>query len=114
MTEIARTSAAIRKPTTPPQGWIYAMVRAAEDATCAACMIVAQFRGANLGAFSGTTIESPGFRTAFMGSPSQNPELFLAERTEPSARKTKTAPRSAIWVNPPAWLRYHFALLPGR
>ena len=93
---------------------MYATVRAADDATWAACKIALQLRAPIFGAFSGTTIESPGFKTALMGSPDQNPELFLAERTEPSARTTNTAALSATWVNPPDWLKYHFALLPGR
>src|ERR1700751_4416775 len=86
-------------------GWMYATVRATDDATCAACKIGAQLRGPTLGAFSGTTMESPGLRTALIGSPDQKLELFLAERTEPSARMTKAALLSAIWVVPPAWLK---------
>lgn len=72
------------------------MVSAAVEATCAACKRVDQFLVAIFGAFSGTTMESPGFNTAFMGSPDQNPELFFAESTEPSARMTNTALLSAI------------------
>ena len=34
--------------------------------------------------------------------------------TEPSARITKIAFLLATCVGPPDWLRYHFALLPGR
>ena len=59
-------------------------------------------------------IESPGFNTALIGSPDQNPELFFADSTDPSARTTNTALLSAICVNPPDWLKYHLALLPGR
>jgi hypothetical protein len=95
-------------------GWIYATVSATEEATCAACKICVQLRPPIFGALSGTTMESPGLSTALSGSPDQRLELFFAERTEPSARITKVAFRSAMAVVPPAWLKYHFALLPGR
>jgi hypothetical protein len=77
-------------------GCRYPMVSAAVEATCAACRMAVQFRDAIFGAFSGTTIESPGFNTAFMGSPDHKPELFFAESTDPSARTTNTALLSAI------------------
>src|SRR5579871_2738736 len=86
----------------PIYGCTYATVRATDDATWAACRIVVKLRGTFFGARSGTTMESPGFKTAFSGSPDQNPALFLDATTEPSARTTKTAFRSPICVKPPA------------
>jgi len=56
------------------------------------CMIMAQFLPPILGAFSGTTIESPGLRDALSGSPENHPPLlFFDAITDPSARITKTA-----------------------
>src|SRR5579885_2907545 len=96
-------------------GLIYAAASASDDANCADCITVAQFRPPIFGGFSGTTIESPGRNTAPSGSPENHPSLlFFAAITEPSARITNTAFLSAIAVKPPAWLRYHFALRPGR
>src|SRR5215472_15477725 len=81
-----------------------------DEAICAACITVAQLRPPIFGAFSGTTTMSPGLRDAPKGSPFHHPLLlFLAAMTDPSARITKTPFLSAIGVNPPAWLRYHFA-----
>jgi hypothetical protein len=74
---------------------MYAMVSATEVAICAACKAVVQFRVPIFGVFSGTTMESPGFKAALMGFPAHHPELFLEAITEPSARMTKTALLSA-------------------
>ena len=70
---------------------MYAMVSATEVAICAACIAVVQLRVPIRGVFSGTTIESPGFKAAFSGFPAHHPELFFAAITDPSARTTKTA-----------------------
>src|SRR5215472_2997956 len=84
-----------------------------DEAICAACITVAQLRPPIFGAFSGITTMSPGLRDAPKGSPFHQPlVLFLAAITDPSARITKTPFLSAIGVSPPAWLRYHLALLP--
>src|SRR5260370_34806944 len=63
-------------------------------------------------AFSGTTTVSPGRSTAFSELPDH--KLSFAPMTDPSARTTKMDFLSANLVGPPPWLRYHFALLPGR
>src|SRR5213596_3452964 len=99
----------------PCYGWMYATAKATDEAICADCMISAQLRPPIFGAFSGTTIVSPARKVALIGSPPHQPLLlFFAAITEPSARTTKTAFLSAICVTPPAWLRYHLALRPGR
>src|SRR5579864_131705 len=92
----------------------YAAVNATDAAICAICTVTGQFRPPMFGAFSGTTIVSPGFSTVFSGSPLHQPELFFAASTEPSARTTNAACRFESWVNPPAWLKYHLALRPAR
>src|ERR1700730_8202960 len=92
---------------------MYATAKAAEAANCPAWNSVCQFLVPMRGATSGTTTVSPGRRVAPKGSPLQKPELFLEARTEPSALMTKTAFLLANCVKPPAWLRYHLALLPG-
>src|SRR5204863_10216939 len=93
----------------------YATAKATDEASCADCMICAQLRPPILGAFSGTTIMSPARKVVLIGSPPHHPLLlFFAAITEPSARTTKTAFLSASCVTPPAWLRYHLALRPGR
>src|SRR5258708_34983406 len=98
----------------PRHGWMYATAKATDEASCADCMIVAQLRPAIFGAFSGTTMVSPGRKDALKGSPPHHPELlFFAEITEPSARITNTDFLSASCVSPPAWLRYHLALWPA-
>src|ERR1700735_4595681 len=63
-------------------------------------------------AFSGTTSVSPGSSVRDMESPAHT--LLLDPITEPSARITKIAFLFASCVGPPDWLRYHFALFPGR
>src|SRR6266478_2009066 len=63
-------------------------------------------------AFSGTTTVSPGCSTALSELPDHR--LSFAPITDPSARITKMDFLSANLVGPPPWLRYHFALLPGR
>src|ERR1700688_349580 len=63
-------------------------------------------------AFSGTTTVSPGCKTALSEGPDH--KLAFAPMTEPSARITKIAFLFATAVGPPDWLRYHFALFPGR
>src|SRR5437588_8345334 len=96
-------------------GWMYATAKATDEAICADCMIAAQLRPPILGAFSGTTIVSPARKLVLIGSPPHQPvALFFAAITEPSARITKTALLSASCVTPPARLRYHLALWPGR
>src|SRR6476646_6928328 len=96
-------------------GWIYATAKAIDEAIDADCMIRAQLRPPIFGAFSGTTIVSPPRKVALIGSPPHQPSLlFFAAITEPSARMTNTAFLSASCVTPPAWLRYHLALCPGR
>ena len=67
---------------------MYAMVSATEVAICAACIAVVQLRVPILGVFSGTTMESPGFKAAFRGLPAHQPELFFAANQ--STRPTKT------------------------
>src|ERR1700747_2036133 len=87
------------------------MVLAMDDATCAARKPVHPCTPPPI-AFSGTTTVSPGCNTAFNDFPDH--KLSFAPITDPSARITKIAFLSAIAVGPPPWLRYHFALLPGR
>src|SRR6266436_4352270 len=82
-----------------------------DDATCAAKNTVDHCTPPPI-AFSGTTTVSPGCNTAFNEFPDH--KLSFAPTTDPSARITKIAFLSATVVGPPAWLRYHFALLPGR
>ena len=63
------------------------MVSATEVAICAACKAVVQLRVPILGVFSGTTIESPGFKAAFSGLPAPPSRvLFFEAITDPSAR----------------------------
>src|SRR4030095_8329541 len=86
------------------------MASATEVANCAACKTVVKFGPPTFGALSGTTMVSPGRKEALSGSPDHQLELlFFAEITDPSARITKTAFRSAIGVRPPAWFKYHLA-----
>src|SRR5215471_10549803 len=93
---------------------MYATASATDVASCAACRTVVKLGPPTFGARSGTTIVSPARSGALSGSPENHPELlFFAASTDPSARITKTALRSAIGVNPPAWLRYHLAERPG-
>src|ERR1700723_3586525 len=92
-----------------------AAAKATDEATDADCMSSAQLRPPIFGAFSGTMIVSPARNVALIGSPPHQPSLlFFAAITEPSARTTNTAFLSASSVTPPAWLRYHLALWPGR
>src|SRR5260370_16674125 len=63
-------------------------------------------------AFSGPTRVSPCRSSAFSELPDH--KLSCAPMTDPSARTTKMDFLSANLVGPPPWLRYHFALLPGR
>src|SRR6202044_490181 len=86
-------------------------VLAIEDATCAAVNKFVQFVPPPI-AFSGTTTESPGCRTALIALPLQ--KSSFAPITEPSARITKIAFLLASCVGPPDWPRYHRALFPGR
>src|SRR5216683_4582172 len=83
------------RQTLPHYGLMYAMVSATEVAICAACKAVVQLRVPILGVFSGTTMESPGFKAALSGLPAHHPELFLEAITDPSARTTNTASLSA-------------------
>jgi len=55
---------------------MYAMVSATEVAICAACNAVVQLRVPILGVFSGTTMESPGFKAAFRGLRPTSPSCF--------------------------------------
>src|SRR5690242_20305272 len=87
------------------------MVLAIDDATCAAKNTVAHCTPPPM-AFSGTTTVSPGSSAAFNEFPPH--KLLFAPITDPSARITKMDFLSANLVGPPPWLRYHFALLPGR
>src|SRR5256885_2725000 len=87
------------------------MVLAIDDAICVARNTVCHCTPPPM-AFSGTTTVSPGCSTALNEGPDHR--LSLAPITDPSARITKMAFLSATVVGPPAWLRYHFALLPGR
>ena len=65
-------------------------------------MIMDQFLPPILGAFSGTTIESPGLKAAFSGLPENNPPMLFCDAiTDPSARITNTAFLSASCVTPP-------------
>src|ERR1700686_825278 len=61
---------------------------------------------------SGTTTESPGCKAVLKEVPLN--KLLLELITEPSARITKAPFLFPSSVAPPAWLRYHAALLPGR
>src|SRR6266403_1473799 len=87
------------------------MLLATDEATCVARNTVCHWMPPPI-AFSGTTTESPGCSTASSDFPDH--KLSFAPITDPSARITKIAFLSATVVGPPAWLRYHFALLPGR
>src|SRR5882762_9887723 len=82
-----------------------------DDASDADCMIMDQFLPPILGAFSGTTIESPGLRDALSGSPENHPPLlFFDAITDPSARITKNAFLSSSCVSRPDWLNFFFDL----
>src|SRR6202158_5697898 len=87
------------------------MVLAIDDATCVPRNPACHWMPPPI-ALSGTTTVSPGCNTAFSERPDH--KLSFAPITDPSARITKIAFLSATVVGPPAWLRYHFALLPGR
>src|SRR6266849_625552 len=86
-------------------------VLAIDEATCAAKKTLCHWMPPPI-AFSGTTTVSPGCSEALSELPDH--KLSFAPITEPSARITKMDFLSATFVGPPDWLRYHFALLPGR
>src|SRR6266446_1397187 len=86
-------------------------VLAIDEATCAAKKTLCHWMPPPI-AFSGTTTVSPGCSEALSEVPDH--KLSFAPITEPSARITKMDFLSATFVGPPDWLRYHFALLPGR
>src|SRR5438445_13596334 len=93
---------------------MYATAKASDEASCADCMICAQFRPPILGAFSGTTIMSPARKVVLIGSPPHQPlPMFFAALTEPTARPNKTACLSDSSVTHTDSLRYHLTLLPG-
>src|SRR5690242_17419995 len=84
---------------------------ASELTTCAVANTVLH-AGVPPMAFSGTTTMSPGCSGTLKPSPDIHEELW--PKTVPSARITKIAFFSARLVGPPACIKYHFAVLPGR